>query len=148
MSKVLVVESCFYPAIATASLNIVQDILLENGIEFDKVSVPGAFELPSAINMIIETINYDGVIALGCIVKGETYHHNIIAAECARTISDLAIHYSMPIGFGLITASTLKQAEKRAEEYAKRAANACISLMKIKLDYYSFNNNTYSVYNN
>lgn len=101
-------------------------------MQYEKIVVPGVFELASSINIALENFEYSGVIALGCIVKGETSHYDVIAHECARALQDIAIYYSMPLGFGVLTVDNIEQALARTEKYGKNAAIACIQMIKIK----------------
>ena len=137
MSNILIIESRFYSEIANISLETTKLILSEHNLNYDVISVPGAFEISSALNIALEVSDYEGVIVLGCVIKGETDHYQLIINECTRTIHDISIGYSLPLGFGLIAAHNIMQAEKRAIEYARRASIACIELMNIKSKFYS-----------
>jgi len=81
----------------------------------DVVSVPGCFELPLAARKLIAAGNYDGVVALGVVVRGETPHFDYVAGECSRGIMTVQLTTGVPIGFGLLTTETLAQAEERAD---------------------------------
>ena len=85
----------------------------KNKINFDILYAPGSFEIPFIINKNINL--YDGFVALGCIIRGETIHFELIANECARKIMDLSIISKKPIGFGIITCENIKQAIKRSK---------------------------------
>ena len=148
MTRVLILSSVFYQDIADISLEMAKKILSTQNIDFNVIFVPGAFEIPNAANLILENEDYDGLIALGCIIKGETSHYDIVCKECASGLNDIAIHYSTPMGFGIITANNKSQADCRAKEYAKRATTACIELIKIKEQLTSFDNEHYTKYNN
>lgn len=136
-SNVLIIESNFYRNISEIGLSAAKDMLMSLGITFDHISVPGSFDIANAMNIALENVSYDGVIVLGCILRGETFHFELVANESARSINEVAIHYSMPLGFGIITADNMLQAENRAAEYAKRAVMACIQLMGIKSEFTS-----------
>ena len=81
----------------------------------DVVPVPGCFEIPLAAHRLIEQGGYDGVVALGVVVRGDTPHFDYVAGECARGIMDVQLATGVPIGFGVLTTNTLAQAEERAD---------------------------------
>ena len=105
----------------------------------DTIEVPGAFELSQAAEKFIGS--YDAVLALGTIIKGETYHFEIVANESSRALTDLSINFSIPIGNGILTVSDKNQAIKRSDpnqlNKGAGAALACLSLINIKnsIDY-------------
>lgn len=82
--------------------------------DIDVAEVPGAFELPGAIAVAIREGSYDGVVALGCVIRGETPHFDYVAGETARGIQTLSIEHGVPIGFGVLTTDTREQALARA----------------------------------
>ncbi len=139
--SILIIESNFYRNISEISLSAAKEMLGSLGIVFDHISVPGAFDIANAMNIALENVSYDGVVVLGTIIRGETSHFEVVCVESARSINEVAIHYSMPLGFGIITANSLDQAEVRAAEYAKRAVMACIQLMGIKSEFASSESN-------
>jgi 6,7-dimethyl-8-ribityllumazine synthase len=79
------------------------------------VAVPGCFELPLAARKLIEQETFDGIVALGVVVRGDTPHFDFVAGECARGIMDVQLATGVPIGFGVLTTNTLAQAEERAD---------------------------------
>lgn len=79
------------------------------------VAVPGCFELPLAARKLIEQDTFDGIVALGIVVRGETPHFDFVAGECARGIMDVQLATGVPVGFGVLTTNTLAQAEERAD---------------------------------
>lgn len=94
------------------------DVLTDCGVDDDDivlVRVPGAFELPLAVDRLAESEDYDGIVALGAVIRGETPHFEFVAGECARGLSATALEYGVPIGFGVITADTAAQADARAQ---------------------------------
>jgi 6,7-dimethyl-8-ribityllumazine synthase len=100
------------------------------------VRVPGAFELPLAADRLAESDDYDGVIVLGAVIRGETPHFDYIAGECARGLAATALEYSVPVGFGVITADTAEQADARAqpdEDHNKGAEAASAVLEMVNL---------------
>jgi 6,7-dimethyl-8-ribityllumazine synthase len=91
--------------------------LLEHGVlagDVEVVRVPGAFELPAAAAAVIRRGGYHGVVALGCVVRGETPHFDFVAGEAARGLQDLAMAHDVAMGFGLLTTDTSDQAVARA----------------------------------
>jgi len=79
------------------------------------VAVPGCFELPLAARRLIEQDTFDGIVALGVVVRGDTPHFDFVAGECARGLMDVQLATGVPIGFGVLTTNTLAQAEERAD---------------------------------
>jgi len=100
------------------------------------VRVPGAFELPLACDQLASNENYDAVITLGAIIRGDTPHFDYVAGECARGISKAMLEYGVPVAFGVITADTAEQADARAqndEDHNKgaEAASAAIEMLTL-----------------
>ena len=84
-------------------------------IEFKCIRVPGALEIPQAIKFYHDSKRkYDGYLALGCIIKGETYHFELVSNESARSLSELSLNFSIPIGNGILTTYDKKQADLRS----------------------------------
>ena len=82
--------------------------------KIELVEVPGAFELPAAVDLCVDSRQFDAVIALGCVLRGETPHFEYVAGECARGLARLARRAAVPVLFGVLTADTLEQAERRS----------------------------------
>ncbi len=131
MKKVLIVSSNYYEDISKNLLEGASKELKKNNIGYDILFAPGCFEIPFLISKNIK--KYKGFIALGCVIKGETYHFDLIANECARKIIDISNTFLKPIGFGVLTCDNLKQAivrsDVRKKNKGKEAANACIKLL-------------------
>ena len=129
--KVLIVISNYYEEIGKNLLKGSITELKLNNINFDILFAPGCFEIPFLISKNIK--KYKGFIALGCVIRGETYHFELIANECARKIMDISNHSLKPIGFGILTCENIKQAKIRSDvkkkNKGKEAANACIKLL-------------------
>ena len=130
-NKVLIVISDYYEEIGK---NLLKGALTElelNKITYDILFAPGCFEIPFLISKNIK--KYRGFIALGCVIRGETFHFELIANECARKIIDLSNENLKPIGFGVLTCENIKQAKIRSDirkkNKGKEAANACIKLL-------------------
>lgn len=129
--KVLIVISNYYEEIGK---NLLKGSIAElklNNINYDILFAPGCFEIPFLISKNIK--KYKGFIALGCVIRGETYHFELIAHECARKIIDISNENLKPIGFGILTCENIKQAKIRSDvkkkNKGKEAANACIKLL-------------------
>lgn len=115
------------------------DVLTDCGVDEDDIThvrVPGAFELPLAVDRLAEGGQYDGIIALGAVIRGETPHFDYVAGECAKGLSAAALEYGVPVGFGVITADTAEQADARAqpdEDHNKgaEAASAVVEMVTL-----------------
>ena len=139
--NVLIVEAPFYPEISRLLLDGATAALERGGAYFDSVSVSGALEIPTAINFAVKGgehggKTYDGYVALGCVIRGETYHFEIVAGESARALVDLGIHYGLCIGNGILTVENDQQAMVRADreqgDKGGDAARACLSLIDLR----------------
>ena len=133
MARILIVEARFY-----AHLN---DLLLEgaraalSGHEVETVTVPGALEIPGAISLGAESGRYDGFVALGVVIRGETYHFEIVAGESARGLMALSLD-GLAIGNGILTVENEAQALERADPKRKdkggEAAKAALAMLELK----------------
>jgi 6,7-dimethyl-8-ribityllumazine synthase len=113
-----VVAARFYRELTDQMIDGAQRALTACGVaenDIDVIDVPGCFELPLACRKLIETDRYDGIVALGVVIRGETPHFDFVAGECARGIMDVQLETLIPIGFGVLTTETLAQAEERAD---------------------------------
>ena len=129
--KILIVISNYYHEISNSLLQGSIIELKKNKIDYEVLYSPGCFEIPFLISKNIK--KYKGFIALGCIIRGETYHFDLIANECSRKIMDISNINLKPIGFGILTCDNIKQAKIRSDirkkNKGKEAANACITLL-------------------
>jgi 6,7-dimethyl-8-ribityllumazine synthase len=132
-ARILIVESPYYGEIAEALIAGAEREIARNGAVSERVAVPGAFEIPGAIAMAAE--HYDGFVALGCVVRGETTHYDYICGESARGLMDLAVNKRLPIGYGILTVDTMEQAEARAfierGDKGGDAAHACLAMVAL-----------------
>ena len=130
-NKVLIVCSNYYDEVSSNLIKGASEELKINNIDFDVLHAPGCFEVPFLISQNLE--KYTGFIALGCVIRGETYHFNLIANECARKIIDISNNSLKPIGFGILTCENLEQAiirsDIRKKNKGREAADACIKLL-------------------
>ena len=140
--KVLIVDANFYEDLASELVRGAVTELEKMGITYERVSVPGALEIPSAISLISqgnEAKLFAGYIALGCVIRGETSHYDIVCGESARGLSKLALDRNLAIGNGILTVDNWEQAWARASVLKKNkgrdAAIACLSLFEIKRRY-------------
>ncbi|WP_137044909.1 6,7-dimethyl-8-ribityllumazine synthase [Pseudolabrys sp. FHR47] len=138
---VLIVEARYYDAIADELLRGAKAVLDEVGATHEVVTVPGALEVSPAIAMALDAPRtkgkFDGVVALGCVIQGETYHFDIVSNESARGLTDLSIARALPIGNGILTVDNEGQARARLGglhghkgEGAAKAALAMIALKR------------------
>ena len=131
-NRILIVSANYYKEISKNLELGASKTLKENGYEYKILNVPGCFEIPYLIKKNIE--NFKGFISLGCIIKGDTYHFEVIANETSRKIMDLSVEFNVPIGFGILTCYDLEQAIIRSDvnqkNKGKEAALACIQLLK------------------
>ena len=126
--KILVVVANYYKDIS-ADLSIqAKMILLKNKLKNDWITVPGVFEIPVIISKNIK--KYDGFIALGCVIKGETPHFDFISKAAIDAIMKLSIDNKKPIGNGIITCLNIDQAVVRSKTKGQEAANAALSVLK------------------
>ena len=140
--RILIVEARFYDDLADEMLKAAADVITAHGAEYDVISVPGALEIPGAIAIAEEGgqgpagKRYDGYVALGTVIRGETYHFEIVSNESARGIMDLAVGRRLAIGNGILTVEDEDQAWARARlsegDKGGGAARACMDLIALK----------------
>lgn len=111
--RLALVRSEFNRDITTEQLRFAEKYCAELPITHDVFTVAGAYEIPWMVTQIIQSKKYDGVVAIGCLIKGETPHFDIIAESVAQALMDIQIRYTTPVGFGIITANTEQQALDR-----------------------------------
>ena len=133
----LIVEARFYADIADLQLVGAKSALRAAGASFEHVSVPGALEIPVAIAMAAASQqHFDGYVALGCVIRGETTHYETVCSESARGLMDLAVSKNLAIGNGILTVEDEAQAWERADATRKDkggdAARAAISLATLR----------------
>ena len=140
-ARILVVEARFYEDIADALLAGATRALQEAGAAFERVSVPGSLEVAPAIAIALDAAErsgrpYEGAVALGCVIRGETLHFEIVSQESARALLALSLARRLPIGNGILTVDTDAQAWTRARpdeaDKGGDAARAALSLVRLK----------------
>jgi 6,7-dimethyl-8-ribityllumazine synthase len=140
--RILIVEARYYDHIADELLAGAKAALKAVGADVDVVTVPGSLEIPGVIAMAEEGghrpagARYDGYVALGCVIRGETYHFEVVAGESARGMMDLAIGRRLAIGNGILTVDTEAQALVRArpaeDDKGGGAAKACLAVIAVR----------------
>ncbi len=135
-ARFLIVEARFYDDIGDMQLAGARAALEAAGAKVDVITVPGALEIPTAIRIAFDQTDYAGVVALGCIIRGETYHFEIVSNESARALMDLAVNHRLALGNGILTTEDMEQAIVRADpkQYDKAgdAARAALALYHLK----------------
>jgi 6,7-dimethyl-8-ribityllumazine synthase len=129
----LIVEARFYDHIQSMLLEGATAALASAGATYETVTVPGALEVPTAIALADASERFDGYVALGCVIRGETSHYDIVAGESARGLVQLGMERGCPIGNGILTVDTEAQALVRADPKGKNkggdAARAALALV-------------------
>ena len=115
--KILIIVSNYYKQVSDNLIKGATKHLKENNIKYEIIYAPGCFEIPFLIKRNID--NFKAFISLGCVIRGETYHFEIISNECSRKIMDLSIKFNKPIGFGILTCDTYDQAIIRSDPSKK-----------------------------
>jgi 6,7-dimethyl-8-ribityllumazine synthase len=137
----LIVEARFYNNISDELLRGATRVLDEAKARYDRITVPGTLEIPAAISIALDAArrrreSYDGVVALGCVIRGETHHFEIVANESARALMDLSVKERLAVGNGILTVENEGQAHARArvEEGDKGgdAARAALTMVALK----------------
>jgi 6,7-dimethyl-8-ribityllumazine synthase len=134
---ILVVEAPYYGHIADLLRRGATEALAAAGATHESIQVPGSFEIPAAIALAVRaTDRFDGYVALGCVIRGETTHYDHICAESARGLQDLAVHRGLAIGYGILTCENEAQALARAapegRNHAGAAVRACLAIVELK----------------
>lgn len=132
----LIAEGRAYPEIADEMARGAAAVLEAAGATHEKLSVPSAMEVPVAIAMALETGRFDGYVALGCVIRGQTNHYVAVANESIRALAELAVVDALPLGIGILTVETEAQAWIRAhvneQDRGGDAARAALALAALK----------------
>jgi 6,7-dimethyl-8-ribityllumazine synthase len=140
-ARILVVEARFYDDIADELLKGATRVLDEAGVAYDRVSVPGSLEIPPAITIALDAAQqagkpYEGAVALGCVIRGDTIHFEIVSFESSRGLMEISRTRGVPIGNGIVTVDNDAQAWIRAKvdeaDKGGDAARAALSLVRLK----------------
>lgn len=141
MGRVLIIEARFYDHIADGLLAGATAALEEAGMAVERITVPGIYEIPTALEMVLEAQRrggkaYDGFVTLGCAIRGESDHYDYICTQCMRGQNDLAVANRIALGNGVLTVHDEAQALDRSEPARKNigglAARACLRMMALK----------------
>jgi 6,7-dimethyl-8-ribityllumazine synthase len=139
--RVLIVEARFYEDLADALLEGATAAIAEAGASFELHTVPGALEIPAAIAILMDGAEargepFDGAVALGTVIRGETTHYEIVSEESSRALMDLSVSRKLPLGNGILTVENDAQAWARARksemDKGGGAAKACLAMIRLK----------------
>ena len=143
MSTVLIIEARFYDHINDGLLAGATAALEAAGMNVERITVPGIFEIPAALRLVLASqaqgtirSRYVGYVTLGCAIQGETDHYDFICAECMRGLADLAIDHQLALGNGVLTvhneAQALARSEPARKNFGGQAARACLRMIALK----------------
>ena len=146
---VLVIEARFYEDIADTLYQGASAALDAGGVTHERVSVPGVFEIPAVVRMAVRSMDFfagrrrfDGYVALGCVIRGETTHYDYVCSESARKLQDLACEHTLALGYGILTCENMEQAWVRAaidkKNKGRDAAEACLAMLDVKRRFHLF----------
>lgn len=141
-AKILIIEARFYDDIADELVAGAIEAIEEAGLAYDRIAVPGVLEIPSAVSMALISAeagadtNYAAFVALGCVVRGETTHYDIVAGESARALMDMSVAEGLALGNGILTVENIDQAWARARRTemnnGRGAADAAIAMLQLR----------------
>lgn len=138
-TKIAIVVSSFNDDITENLLKGALGALSSNGVLEKNINtfwVPGSYEIPLSCQKLAKTKKYDALLALGCVIKGETDHYHYIAKETSRGVMDVMLEYSLPIGFGIITTNNLRQAKARSGVKNNKGAEAAQAVLEMIREFY------------
>lgn len=128
------VQARFNESITNVLAQACRQELLALGVEEENIhhiKVPGALEIPAALQALAERDEYDALVALGCIIRGETYHFELVANESGAAVSRLALDYQLPIANAILTVENMAQAEARQLEKGRDAARVAVEMANL-----------------
>jgi 6,7-dimethyl-8-ribityllumazine synthase len=129
-----IVQARFNQGVTDALANACRAELLKHGVQeknIDHVQVPGALEVPIALQAMAEKGGYDALVALGCVIRGETYHFELVSNESAAGVTRVALDYQLPVANAILTTETLEQALARQNEKGRDAALVAIEMANL-----------------
>jgi 6,7-dimethyl-8-ribityllumazine synthase len=140
---VLIVQASYYDDVSELLHRGAVQVLERAGVSYETIDVPGALEIPAAIVYAVKSLDFDavrrrfdGYIALGCILKGQTNHNIIVGHESVRSLQEVATRYVLAVGYGILTCDTREQALLRAKpdgfDRGGAAADACLQMIELK----------------
>lgn len=131
--KIAIVKSNYYPDVTGRLEKACKDYLLASGVKKNNIStftVPGSWEIPLAVKKVASSKKFNGIITFGVILKGETYHFEMIANECARTLMAISLESNIPITLEILAVYNLEQARKRSTEKYNKGIEAAQTLLE------------------
>ncbi len=135
-AHVMIVEARFYEPLADELVRGAVAALEKAGATYERFAVPGAFEIPAAVSFAIASGRFDGYVALGCVIRGETSHYDYVCGESARGLQDLALRHNAAIGYGILTVENEEQAWVRARvsdgNKGGDTVRACLAMIDLK----------------
>ncbi len=141
-NTILLVESRYYEKISKDLAAGAETVITDAGFDIERIEVSGVFEIPAACEMVIMAGKadphraYAGILALGCVIRGETDHYDHICREASRALMEISVRHTVPLGFGVLTCENGKQAEVRADPKQKNkgaeAARACLRMIELQ----------------
>jgi 6,7-dimethyl-8-ribityllumazine synthase len=133
--RIVVVASRFNEEVVKKLVDGALEALVKHGVKFDDIDVvwvPGAWELPLAARQLLNSERYDGLVAVGAVIRGETAHFDFIAAEATRGLADVCMQSETPVGFGVLTCDTDEQAEARAGgNHGNKGWDAAVAVLEM-----------------
>ena len=132
--KIGLVQARFNPAITDALAQACKTELLALGVaekDIDHATVPGALEVPVALQALAERSHYDALVAIGCIIRGETYHFELVANESGAGVTRVSLDYQLPIANAILTTEIMEQAVARQEEKGRDAARVAVEMANL-----------------
>lgn len=134
--NILIIEARFYNEINDQMIEGASDVLDRSECNYEVITVPGALELPLALKWSAQTKKFDAFIVIGCVIRGETTHYELVSENCVRGVMDVSLQYDIPVGNGVLTVENMKQALDRANKAQQNkggaAAEAALRMLKIK----------------
>ena len=134
--RILIATSRYYEQISSELEAGALEALENEDVVTEVIEVPGAFEVPGIIAMAADSAQYDGYVALGCVIRGETTHYDYVCGESAHGLMTLAVERRLAIGYGILTVENQDQAMARADRKQKNkgrdAAVACLEMLKLR----------------
>ena len=136
MTKALIIEARYYTHINDLLLTAAKEVFETRSIAYDVVTVPGALEIPAALNFAVKSRKYDCYVLLGCIIRGETSHYDVVQNESARGVYDLVLKHDLALGNAILTVENEQQALARADRLIKNkggfSAEAALAMLDMK----------------
>ena len=133
-ARLLFVVAPYYREITDQLVEGAKRVAAESGASVETIEVPGAFEIPQAIALLGN--RYEGYVALGCVIRGETTHYDYVCGESARALMQLAMERQIQVGYGILTVENIEQARDRAavdgRDKGGEATRACLALLALK----------------